>query len=183
MENNNIKLSSAQLNKYFYTRFQKKPNSECYYIDYDYEITRLSEMRRVCNENGKKRMSRLNLAKTMLDNCNSNEVENYDQYVLRTERNMEMLSKYFTTSFKFLTYKILLFSILRDKDIEAWRKAYSDEKMNEYIIEWAEISWEWLGMKDIEDTTEIIKNEYTLFKYMNSYIENVMELDEIHYYK
>jgi hypothetical protein len=132
------------------------------------EVSRLSALRRDNKINVESKLATCELVCRMFPNCELPE---------ELKLKKEALKNWGDMTYKFMTYKILLWTALAKQDIKMWKKFYSDAKINEYIDEWIQSSWEYLGMENIEEDTKTIKEEFHFFKLINQHITKFITED------
>ena len=127
---------------------------------YEEEIQRLIVLQKKTNDR----------IKNKLQMCDMFEVMIKDNLPQDCKTKRQAIKNYGIASHRFIIYKILLWTALKNKDKYMWDKSYSEDKMNEYILEWAECGWEYLGEGDMEATSKSMKDEFEFFKIINQNI-------------
>jgi len=128
------------------------------------EIQRLTALQKKTNDK----------IKNKLQMCDMFEAMFKDNLPQDYQKKRQAIKNYGIASHRFIIYKILLWSALKNKDKYMWDKTYSEDKMNEIMLEWAECGWEYLGEGDMEETSKSMKEEFEFFKIINQNFNSII---------
>ena len=164
-QNMSVEPLATELTNVVFQEFMRQHGEDLMLNEgYNEEIDRLTTLREEGLERKKEKVA---FAKTLITILGSE----FGEQIIK--KKILLITNY-NSCYKLTTYKILLFTALKDKNKKMWDKLYSEDKMNELIMDWAESGWEYLGEGDIEEQSKKMKIEFGFFKIINMNINSFM---------